>query len=938
MSLARGVDARVMEGADEPRWRRLMEATAAIVWTSTGSGEVSVEVPSWTAFTGQTFEEAYGWGWRKATHPEDRAHMLRDWAAAIETGSVYYSEHRVRRRDGEYRYMQVRAMPVMGENGVIVEWVGAHIDITDIAEHRREAGTLAASEHYARAALDALSTQIAVLDQRGQILAINRSWREFALAEPAEKDAGVGANYLAVCDGASETCGGQPPALASGIRAVIRGDDQAFSLEYPCHSPAPQRWFRVKVTRSAADRPLRVVVSRENITAAKLVEDNRAHLLEQLEAIGQLYEMAPVGLELLDRDLRVLRMNKRLAMTNRKPVHEIVGRTVGEILPEFATQISAAVNHVFASGEPLLNLAYHLPDSLDQAVECDWLVSFYPVKSASGGTLYVGGVVQDITALKRVEAELRLAKEDAEAASRAKSEFLANMSHEIRTPINGILGMTELTFDSELTHEQRENLAMVKASADSLLQVINDILDFSKIEARKLDLDASPFLLRDSLGSAVKALGMRANAKGLELICEIDNHVPDALIGDSLRLRQIITNLIGNAIKFTERGEVVLRVETTNGPSAPADGPWVDLYFQVCDTGIGIPAESQRVIFQEFMQVDNSTMRKFGGTGLGLAITSQLVALMGGRIWVESKVGAGSTFHFNIRLERYAGLALKPPPVPVDLYQLRVLIADDNATNLKMLQEVLTHWRMCPTAVSSGSSAMAAMKHAFSHGAPFPLVLLDASMPEPDGFAVAAQIKADPALASATIMMLSSVDRSEDAARCRELGVACYLRKPIGQSELFDALVSALGAEPLAAWQLSRTPEMSRVPGQRSLRVLLTEDNRINQTVATGLLRKRGHTVVVAGDGRQALALLASQPIDLVLMDIQMPEMDGFAATAIIREREKATGHHISIVALTAHAMQGDRERFLAAGMDDYISKPIRQQDLDRVLKHHMLT
>ena len=630
-----------------------------------------------------------------------------------------------------------------------------------------------------------------------------------------------------------------------------------------------------------------------------------------------------------DAESRFVIANRAVAgLVGAKDPHDLLGKTDFDYFPgPIAAAFFADEQAVIRSGKPLINRE---EPNIDAHGNEKWnLTTKVPLKDSKGKPIGIMGIGHDLTPRKQVEAEAQRAREAAEQANNAKSAFLANMSHEIRTPMNGILGMTELALDTDLTTDQRDCMNAVKQSAEALLDVMNDILDFSKIEAGKMDLDEIDFDLPNVLELALKLLSLRADEKSLELLCDLPDDLPRAVGGDPGRLRQVVVNLVGNAIKFTDRGEVALKASVRE-----RGNDYYLLEFAVKDTGIGISAEKQQLIFDAFAQADVSTTRKYGGTGLGLTISKRLVEMMGGQISVHSEPNAGTEFRFTVRFRPARTPETLTSSVSPDLLRnVRVLIVDDNRTNRRILEGMLARWNMHSTSVDNGEKAIDELVSAQRNGAPYALILTDLLMPEMDGFDLVERIRHRPELSAATIMMLTSLGQRGDAARCRELHVSAYLVKPVRQSELHDAILRVLGAGMRQADVLITRHTLRENPRLTpQLRILLAEDNAINQRVILRLLEKRGHKVVAVETGRAALDALEKSRYDVVLMDIQMPEMDGIEATAAIRQREKSTGGHQQIVALTAHAMKGDSERCLAAGMDGYLAKPVNPEDLDDTL------
>jgi PAS domain S-box-containing protein len=912
----------------EAHFRSLIENASDIISVMRVDGTILYDSPAHERVLGYTRDERVGSNALALIHPDDVRGALDSLARLVLVpGQTSTIEYRYRHKNGSWRHLQSIA-----QNRLDDPSVGAIVvNSRDISERQqmevriqRRSAELAEINQALQAenaertraeqrSADALTFSQTILDASPVgIITYIAEGNAVSANETAARIVGTTVEQLKAQNFRQLESWRRSGLLAAAERALQSGQEQKVEVRLVT-SFGREPWLSCQLVPFSHEGRSHVLGLFSDITERKRAEEELHWKTALLEAQ---VSSSIDGILIVDKQGKKILQNQRTVDLWKIP-QGIADGNDDESQVRWVTKMT---KHPEQFVEKVSYLYSHPNEASREETELKdgTVLDRYSAPVVGKGGEYYGRIwtFRDITERKSFEARLGEAKKAAEAANRAKSEFLANMSHEIRTPMNGIIGMTELALQTELTAEQRECLQMVAASGDALMTVINDVLDFSKIEAGKLDLDPVAVVVRDAVDDAVRPLAVRAHRKGLDLAYEVRADVPEVVVVDPHRLRQVLTNLVGNATKFTAQGEVLVSVESERHSGAEEY-----LHFRVRDTGVGIAAEKQQVIFEAFEQADSSTTRTHGGTGLGLTISRKLVEMMGGRMWVESEVGRGSTFHFTVRCQRSAQTPAPPPAMITDLRGLSVLVVDDNATNRRIINEMLTRWLMRPTTVDGGQAALGCLMKAATAGKPFPLVLIDAHMPEMNGFELAARIKETPELAGATIMMLSSAELTGEAARCRELGVTAFLTKPIRQSELLDTILLALGARSPDAPAVRR-PE-SHTPGWR-LHVLLAEDNAVNQRLAARLLERRGHTVVVAANGREAVAAYERDAFDLVLMDVQMPEMDGFEATAAIRERERADGSHVPIVALTAHAMRSDEERCLRAGMDAYIAKPIQ--------------
>ena len=985
--------------ATEKDFRKLADAMPQIVWTANPDGCLDYYNQRWFDYTGMTLKETGGWGWKPVLHPDDLDQCVELWSNAVRTGERYEVRYRFKRAlDGAYRWHLGRASAVHDDKGQIIKWYGTCTDIDD--QKRDEEALLIAQVELENRVLER-TAELAEANTGLTVEITERKQMESALRESEERyrdlfenandiiyTHDLQGNYTSVNKTCERIIGyTNDEALRMNITQIvapeyIEGARQLLARKTTEKTPSA---YELEIVAKDGHRVMIEVNSRltyedgkpagvqgmaRDVTERKRTEAERQVISDIVQGVITTANLDEL-LQLTHRSIRKLLYAENCFVTLYDPatslMHFEFWADKFDPVPEPRPVGTNFSSYVLRTSQPILlteankKRMYERGDvELSGTDSASWLG--VPLRTPSGtiGVLVVQhyeeaaaytqrdleflSAVGDQIALaierKRGERDLELARDVALESVRLKSEFLANMSHEIRTPMNGVIGMTGLLLDTDLDEEQRDCAETIRSSGEALLTIINDILDFSKMEAGKLQFETLDFLLTNAVEDTIELLAERANQKKIEFASLVYSDVPTALRGDPGRLRQVLTNLIGNAIKFTEHGEVIVRVAKE---SETKDD--VVVRFMISDTGIGISDAAQKNLFQAFTQADGSTTRKYGGTGLGLAISKQLVELMDGQMGVTSTPGRGSTFWFTARFgKQIESSALHQPPV-VSLEKLRVLVVDDNATNRKILSHQLSSWGMVHQEADSGFQALELMRSAAAEGAPYDLAVLDLMMPGMDGFELARTIKSDPGIAGMHLVMLTSYGERGHGATAREAGVAAYLTKPVRQSSLFDCLANIVNAAAVTA-EVTPAEPGPQLLTKHTLReskmsshklILLAEDNVVNQKVAIRQLHKLGYRADAVANGSEAIEALSRISYDLILMDCQMPEMDGYEATAEIRRQEGET-RHIPIVAMTAHALTGDREKCIAAGMDEYITKPVKLEELSRVLELFLRT
>jgi PAS domain S-box-containing protein len=913
----------------EERYRTLVEQLPAMTYIdpaddSDTSLYTSPQVEQMLGYTPEEWQKNRMWP--KRLHPDDRERVLAADERFERGGETFSEEYRLIHRDGRIVWVREDAVVVRDEVGEPVYWQGVIFDITERKEAeealRRSEASLAEAQRIAH--LGSWEWDV----RTGEVLWSDEVYRIYGY-EPKE--------FVPTLERLMESVHPDDRELLKEKIDAALYEGEPYDFNHRVVLPTGEERIvnrRADVVRGEEGEPLYMVGTVQDITERKQAEERLRQaetryrtLVERMPAVTYIQEIGSPD--------AAMYMSPRIeTLTGYSPEDcrdpDLRWRMVH---PDDRERMQAEDERTGEPGE-VFTTEYRVVHRDGRVV---WVRNEAVMVEDESGSRYWQGFMLDITERKRAEEEMQKAREAAEEANRAKSAFLANMSHEIRTPMNGVIGMAELLLDTELSPEQREYAAMVRASGEKLLTIINDILDFSKIEAGRMDFETIDFDLRTAVEETVGLLAERTYAKGLELASSIEPDVPTALRGDPGRLSQVLTNLLGNAVKFTEEGEVVLRVglvEETEGSAV--------VRFEVQDTGIGMTQEQRSRLFQSFSQADATTTRRYGGTGLGLAISKQLVEMMGGEIDVESEPGKGSTFWFTVPFEKQPEGARATPSPHADLRNLRVLVVDDNETNRKIVGEQIASWGMGYGLVEDGEGALKVLRSAAKRGEPYDLALVDLNMPKMDGMELAHRIKADPSISSTQLVLLTSLGLRGEAEQAKRVGFSAYLAKPMRQSQLYDAIATVMNL-PLREASAPEPPIVTRHSLEEAKAhtrerlwrayVLVAEDNAVNQRVAVRLLERLGYRADVAANGLEALEALSHIPYAAILMDVQMPEMDGYEATAVIRRREKIQGRRTPIIAMTANAMQGDREKALGAGMDDYIPKPVKPKELKAVLE-----